>query len=88
MYQGDPAHAAVVDGEVALPRGVLKWRFDAGEAVLSSPAVSDGILYPGTGDRRIFAVYAGTGDLVWEHAVNGPVDSSPAVAGGTCCCGA
>ena len=81
MYQRDPAHAAVVDGDVALPRGVLKWRFETAEPVLSSPAVLDGLLYLGTGDRRIIAVDAGTGELVWEHTVNGPVDSSPAVAG-------
>ena len=82
MYQRDPAHAAVVDRDLAPLKGVLKWRFDTGEPVLSSPAVLDGLLYLGTGDHRIIAVDAGTGELVWEHAVDGPVDSSPAVAGG------
>lgn len=81
MYQRDPAHAAVVNGDIALPKGMLKWRFETAEPLMSSPAVFDGLLYLGTGDRRIVAVDVGTGELVWERAVSGPVDSSPAVAG-------
>jgi len=49
----------------------------------ASPAVVDGVLYLPTGDRRIVALDAATGRLLWQHEVTGPVDSSPAVAGDT-----
>ncbi|MSQ40937.1 MAG: hypothetical protein EXR55_04640, partial [Dehalococcoidia bacterium] len=49
--------------------------------LFASPAVVDGVLYLPTGDRRIVALDAATGKLLWQHEVTGPVDSSPAVAG-------
>ena len=46
----------------------------------SSPALVDGRVYVGTGDHRVVALEAETGEIVWERGVTGPVDSSVAVA--------
>ena len=80
MFLRDPIHSAAADVPVT-PQGRLKWRFDTDFPMFSSPSVVDGRLYLGSGDNRVVALDADTGELIWEHVVRGPVDSSPAVAG-------
>jgi outer membrane protein assembly factor BamB len=64
--------------------GTLKWKRHIGEST-SSPAVSDDVLYVGTGllgqSGKLLA-YDINGTLLWEHDVEGPIQSSPAVADG------
>ena len=80
MFLRDPVHSAAADVPIT-PQGRLKWRFDTDKPLFSSPSVVDGRLYLGSGDNRIVALDADTGELIWEYAVSGPVDSSAAVAG-------
>jgi outer membrane protein assembly factor BamB len=60
----------------------LRWSYLTGNAVYSSPAVADGVVYVGSDDGNIDAVNAGTGALLWEFTTAGAVTSSPAVANG------
>ena len=62
--------------------GKVQWRFDAG-AIESSPLVVDGIVYFGSWDRRVYAVRAKNGKLVWSQRVDDRVTSSPAYRAGT-----
>ena len=48
----------------------------------SSPAVSDGTVYVGSGDGNLYALDAATGTLRWKFAAGDVVHSSPAVANG------
>ncbi len=48
----------------------------------SSPAVSGGLIYLGSGDGHLYALDAATGQLKWKFATAGVVHSSPAVADG------
>jgi outer membrane protein assembly factor BamB len=60
--------------------GVLAWRYNAGDWVLSSPAIGeDGTVYVGSVANKLLAMHPG-GTLAWEYAVDNVVDSSPAVA--------
>ena len=81
MFQRDPAHSAFVTGESAVPTGRLKWRFEVRAPIFSSPAIVGNRVYLSTGDGRVLALDAASGDLIWEHKVGAPVNSSPAVAG-------
>ena len=81
MFQRSPAHAAFVSDDVPIPEGKVKWQFVTEAPILSSPAVVQGVVYLSTGDRRVVALKADSGELIWERGVTGPVDSSPAVAG-------
>jgi len=82
MFRGDPAHTGVY--ATAGPRQLegVKWAFKTGGWVLSSPALSDGIVYVGSDDRNVYAVDAATGQEKWRFATGGHVRSSPAVVGG------
>ena len=58
-------------------------RPDPYDLYLSSPAVSNGIVYFGSGDSHVYALDARTGALKWKFKTGDVVHSSPAVVGGT-----
>ena len=37
----------------------------------SSPTVSGGVVYVGSGDGRLYALDASTGDLIWSYETGG-----------------
>jgi outer membrane protein assembly factor BamB len=55
------------------------WRFETGDRVFSSPAVSGGIVYVGVHSGRLLALDAAAGVLSWELRFGGAVMSSPVV---------
>lgn len=81
MFQGDFGRTGYLEVEGWTPRLEVQWRFETSAPFLSSPAVVGKTLYAATGDARIVALNADTGDLLWQKHTTGPVDSSPAVAG-------
>jgi outer membrane protein assembly factor BamB len=56
---------------------------DAWDVFKSSPAVTGGRVYFGSGDGHVYAVDARTGLLQWKFATQDVVHASPAVAQGT-----
>lgn len=50
---------------------------------LSSPVVSNGTVYFGSGDDNIYALDAGSGNLKWKFKTGDVVHASPAISGGT-----
>jgi len=50
---------------------------------LSSPVVSAGLVYFGSGDSNVYALDAATGRLKWKFKTGDVVHSSPAIADGT-----
>jgi outer membrane protein assembly factor BamB len=62
----------------------LLWKFEAGEAIDSSPAIVDGVVYVGAFNGDLVAVDLATGKLRWKYAAGSAIgESSPAVAGET-----
>ena len=56
---------------------------DPFDVFLSSPAVSDGIVYVGSGDHNVYALDVRDGKLRWKFTTGDVVHASPAVSGGT-----
>lgn len=56
---------------------------DPFDVYLSSPAVSNGVVYVGSGDHNIYAIDASSGTLRWKFGTGDVVHASPAVADGT-----
>lgn len=85
--------AALVDGVLyfgaaddllamdAATREVL-WSYRTGDAVVTSPAVTDATVYFGSQDGRLYAVSRTTGDKLWDYLTGDKITSSPAVADG------
>jgi eukaryotic-like serine/threonine-protein kinase len=55
---------------------------DPYDVFLSSPAVSGGAVYFGSGDGNVYAIDAGTGALKWKYHTGDVVHASPAIASG------
>lgn len=81
MYRGDPGRSGVYRS--AAPGNLnVKWSFQTGEAIVSSPTVAGGTVYVGSSDNFLYAVDAGSGKQKWKFDAHGNVGSSPAVSGG------
>jgi outer membrane protein assembly factor BamB len=56
------------------------WEFETGGAVHSSPAIgSDGTVYVGSDDKKLYAINGKSGVKLWEFETGGAVHSSPAI---------
>ncbi|MGA1844836.1 MAG: PQQ-binding-like beta-propeller repeat protein [bacterium] len=73
---------------VGVPKAIVKWSFQTGDDVQSSPAIDqNGTIYFGSRDDHIYALYP-DGSLKWSFQTGGDVVSSPAIcADGTIYCG-
>jgi outer membrane protein assembly factor BamB len=69
-----------VAGPVA-SNGLLKWNFTTGSLLESSPAVADGVVYVGSWDNNVYALYASNSTKLWNYTTKNIVGSSPAVVG-------
>ncbi|MCW4009297.1 MAG: InlB B-repeat-containing protein, partial [Candidatus Bathyarchaeota archaeon] len=59
------------------------WNYTTGNAVLSSPAVADGVVYVGSKDNKVYALNASSGVQIWNYITGDDVSySSPAVVDG------
>ena len=60
--------------------GTVLWEFRTGGSVSSSPAIdSDGTVYVGSWDDKLYAINGKTGDKLWEFETRYRVRSSPAI---------
>lgn len=83
MFRGNLAHTGVYNA-VGVPKfTTVKWKFQTGGRVISSPAVASSVAYVGSADGNLYAIDANSGSLKWKFATKGWVSSSPAVAAGT-----
>jgi len=80
MFRHDPAHTA--EGQSGPENLTLRWTFQTGGAVVSSPSIANGIAYFGSQDKNIYAVDARSGTLIWKFATQERIESSPAVVDG------
>ena len=80
MFRKDARHSSVAQGGPS--NLTLAWNFTTSGAVVSSPSVSDGIVYVGSQDRHVYALGAWSGNLLWKFKTLGTIESSLAVANG------
>ncbi len=58
------------------------WAFQTGSFINSSPSVADGVVYVGSGDHKVYAIDAQSGQKKWAFPTGGCVCSSPKVVDG------
>ena len=82
MYRADPEHSGFTASDV--PEGpALLWLAQAGTHELTSPVGSGGMVYVGSADGNLYALWAGTGGEAWHFQVGDGVRAEPAVEGST-----
>ena len=80
MWRADSMHSSTA--QVGPSNLSLAWKFTTNGAIISSPSVSDGIVYVGSQDKNIYAIGAWSGNLIWKFATKDAIESSPAVVNG------
>ena len=78
LYLGTGKKLVSVD----LSSYALRWTFDAGGSIESSPAIAGATIYAATVDGRLYALDANTGKKNWDLLPGGNITSSPALANG------
>lgn len=83
MFRGNLRHTGVYDAPgVRTPPGI-KWKFQTGARVISSPAIAGGVIYFGSVDQHLYALDLQSGRQKWKYKTESAVTSSPAVSAGT-----
>jgi eukaryotic-like serine/threonine-protein kinase len=82
MFRGDLQHSGVYASSSGMNFGRVKWKFQTGGMVFSSPAVSSGVVYVGSTDGNLYAIDLVSGKQQWIFATKSRITSSPAVAHG------
>jgi eukaryotic-like serine/threonine-protein kinase len=82
MFRGNLAHTGVYEAVGVTKTPKVKWKFQTGGRLISSPAIVNGTAYIGSFDGSLYAVDAERGAVKWKFETEGSVPSSPAVAGG------
>src|SRR3954469_21686841 len=83
QFRGSPALLGTTAAAVPDKLRVL-WTYEAGEAVESSAAIADGVVYVGSQPGELHAIGLADGKVRWKYKASelGIGESSPAVAGG------
>ncbi|MFC1921201.1 PQQ-binding-like beta-propeller repeat protein [Chloroflexota bacterium] len=78
VYIGSDKYLFAVDIETHS----VRWKFETGGAVRSSPVMTGSAVVVGSEDGMVYAVDAATGEKLWDFATGDKITSSPAVADG------
>ncbi|HEY0384188.1 MAG TPA: PQQ-binding-like beta-propeller repeat protein [Candidatus Elarobacter sp.] len=82
-FRGNLAHTGVYAGAGPAAFGGVKWKFQTGGSIVSSPAVAGDTAYVGSSDGFVYAVALADGAQRWKFATAARVVSSPAVTAGS-----
>jgi outer membrane protein assembly factor BamB len=82
MFRGDPQHSGVYESSGDAKFNRVKWKFQTGGMVFSSPAVASGVVYVGSTDGNLYAIDLASGKQQWKFATKSRITSSPAVVDG------
>lgn len=82
MYRGGPQRTGMYDTQAVTALTGVKWKFETGDEIWSSPVVAEGVIYFGSDDDHLYALDAQTGQEKWRFKTGDDVRSSPAIAEG------
>jgi len=79
MFRGNPQRTGFVAESFGVPGERPAWTDSLGCPIVSSPAVSNGVLYIGGRDSCIYAINAANGAILWKKKTGDWVDASPLI---------
>ena len=82
MFRANLQHTGEYDFGEIMPTNTELWRFTTKGSVTSSPVLSEGVVYVGSGENNLYAIDAMTGEDKWRFATKDSVTSSPVVSNG------
>jgi PQQ-like domain len=73
MFRGGLEHSGVYQGTAPRQSPAVKWQFQTGGYVISSPAVTGGMVYVGSMDQHLYALDRETGKAKWKFQTGSSV---------------
>ncbi len=81
MFRQDPSHTGFTQAQAPSSSSPL-WNVTTGGSVVSSPIVSQGVVYVGSSDTRVYAINESSGGVLWTWKTGAAVTASPAESDG------
>lgn len=82
MFLGNNQHGGNYDSKSVMSEPSIVWKAKTGGQVISSPTVSDGVVYIGSSDHTLYALDAVSGEIKWTYKTGGSINSTPLVSNG------
>jgi outer membrane protein assembly factor BamB len=82
MFMGDKQHTGTYNYPSIKTQPEILWKVETGGKVISSPVISNDIVYVGSGDSTLYAIDAQSGDISWTYKTEGAIHSTPLVTQG------
>lgn len=82
MFRGGLQHTGVYKAAGVPKLTGMKWKFQTGGRVISSPAIANGAAYIGSTDKNLYAIDLQYGTQKWKFETGSAVTSSPAISSG------
>jgi eukaryotic-like serine/threonine-protein kinase len=79
IYASLPPNLVALDAQ----SGDLLWEVESSAGYFAFPAAANGMVYAGSGDRRLYAFNAETGEIAWSFEAQGDAWSTPLVTDDT-----
>jgi outer membrane protein assembly factor BamB len=67
--------------------GQLRWNYEGGDSIVSSPVAANSTLYFGSWAKKLLALDVLSGELKWSYETEGEINSAPVVISETVCFG-
>ena len=81
-FRGDAQHSGTYQTSGPETLQGVKWKFQTGGPVRSTPAVTEDALYFGSNDGSFYALKRASGEVLWKHTTSAPINSSATVQEG------
>jgi outer membrane protein assembly factor BamB len=81
-FHGNVARTGVYQGAGPAQFGGVKWVFNTGGPIVTSPAIADGVIYIASLSGHLFAIDQQTGKEKWKFKSSMPIASSPSIVDG------
>lgn len=76
IYRGNAALHGVAPGSP--PQSLeLRWTFQSGSAIVSSPVIVGGLVFVGSDDGHLYCVALATGELAWRTELGDVIEAPP-----------
>ena len=82
-FRNNLENTGTYDAEGVSRVKAINWKFQAGDAIISSPTLYHGVIYFGSDDTYLYAVDQKTGEQIWKFKTDGIIRSTPAIEKGT-----
>ena len=80
-YRGDVARSGVFNFPAIRQLPGVKWRTELDNLFMGTPLVADGVLYSGGSDGSLYALDAGSGEVLWAAGGFEIIETATAIAG-------